>query len=459
MANDQIGAIIESSPSDWQILQQDATGAANLALSGRWAFETPGVVQARLVYEDTGVAINHALDWQTAETRPDGAWQATLSGVPAGGLYRLETRFRPENQPAGEWSIRGDMRHFLGVGDLWIITGQSNSAGYGRGPYLDPPELGVHVFRNSEQWALATQPLNESTDTRHPVNRENANPGHSPYLHFGRLLKQQVNCPIGLVQTSLGGSALSAWNPTESKSAVLFHNMVHCVQLAGGRAKGIVWYQGESDANEKDGPTYLARFDKAVGAWREALGDPNLPVITVQLNRVMQALAPEEGWSMVREAQRQAAKRLAHVAVVPALDLPLSDLIHNSPAGNLLLAERMARAALGMVYGKPIDYQAPDLVSARRLEDGRVVELAFEPVTSRMDNLDLAAKPFRVEDGGVVIEIERVLYPGDHTIRLELAQPAAANAWVHGCYGLNPPSVPMDMERFMPMLAFSAHLT
>jgi len=223
--------------------------------------------------------------------------------------------------------------------------------------------------------------------------------------------------------------------------------------------RGILWYQGESDANDKDAPTYLQRFGEALGAWRSALGDPDLPVITVQLNRVTQALAPEEGWTMVREAQRQAARRLKNVAVVPALDLPLSDLIHNSPAGNMLLAERMARAALGMVYGRPVDYRAPDLISARRLDDGRAVELAFEPVTSRMDTIDLSARPFRVMDGGVEVAIARVIYPGDHTIRLELAQPAAANAEVHGCYGLNPPTAPMDMERFIPMLGFSARLT
>ncbi len=459
MANEQIGAIIDTGPLDWQIVQQDTAGLADIPISGHWSFESPGVVQVRLVSEDTGVPVTRGLDWQAAQTRPDGTWQAVLGGVPAGGLYRLETRFRPDSQPAGEWSIRGDMRHFLGVGDLWIIAGQSNSAGYGRGPYHDPPELGVHIFRNSEQWALATQPLNESTDTRHPVNRETANPGHSPYLHFGRLLKQTLNHPIGLIQTALGGSALSAWNPAESNSAVLFHNMVHCVQQAGGRARGIVWYQGESDANDKNAPTYLQRFGAALDAWRAALGNPDLPVITVQLNRVTQALMSDEGWTQVREAQRQAAHRLKNVAVVPTLDLPLSDLIHNSPSGNMLLAERMARAALGMVYGRPVEYRAPDVVDARRLDNARTVELTFEPVTSRMDTIDVSAIPFRVVDGGGEVAIAHVVYPGDHTIRLELARPVAANAQVHGCYGLNPPTAPMDIERLMPMLGFSVHLT
>jgi len=69
----QIGAILDAGLHDWQILQQ------------------PCVVQVRVVAGDTGVAVNRSLDWQAAATETDGRWQITLR-VPAGGLYRLETR-------------------------------------------------------------------------------------------------------------------------------------------------------------------------------------------------------------------------------------------------------------------------------------------------------------------------------------------------------------------------------
>ncbi len=247
MTEEQTGAVIEQGPCDWQVLQQDASGAAEFQLEGRWSHEEPGSVQVRLVREDTAAPVTAALDWQPAETFPDGHWHATVRDIPAGGLYRLETRFNPESTPQGEWSPRGDMRHFLGVGDLWVIAGQSNAAGYGRGPYDDPPQLGVHLFRNSETWSLAAHPMNESTDTRHPVTRENGNPGHSPWLHFGRLLQRELGHPIGLVQTALGGSPLSMWLPDGRGEAPLFENLVRCVERVGGRVRGILWYQGESD--------------------------------------------------------------------------------------------------------------------------------------------------------------------------------------------------------------------
>ena len=452
---EQIGVIIEQGPADWQIVQQDECGQGRIELGGKWKFETPGQVEVRLVWEDTGVAVAAGLDWQAVLTEEDGTWKGALEHIPAGGLYRLETRLRTAENPAGEWSPRGDMQHFLGIGDLWVIAGQSNSAGYGRGPYEDPAELGVHLFRNSEQWALAAHPMNESTDTRHAVNREAANPGHSPYLQFGRTLKRTLAHPVGLVQTSLGGSPLTRWNPGEPGAADLFDNMVQCVEKVGGKVRGIVWYQGESDTGtDADATSYAERFQQAVAAWREALADAELPVLTVQLNRVYQPADPDADrrWSQVREAQRQVARQTPGVGVVPALDLPLSDQIHTSPAGNILLGERLAQAALGLVYGQAVAWQAPNLVAARRREDR--VELEFAAVESRMDSIDLEANSFRVEDAASEVAISSVSYPQDHRVELVLERPLQGAAKVHGGYGKDPAIVPADMERFLPMLGF-----
>lgn len=462
MASDQIGVLIESGPSDWQIIQQDKHGYGRITLSGRWlpdASGADGVVEARIVDQNTGLAVSTETDWQAGDTRPDGTWQLILDRVPAGGLYRIETHLKITHE--GEWSVRGDMRHCIGVGDVWIIAGQSNSAGYGRGPYNDPPELGVHLFKNNGQWSLATHPMNDSTSTLHSVNRENANSSHSPYLHFGRVMKQSLGYPIGLVQTALGGSPLSRWNPRQHDDAAqadLFTNMVACVQAAGGAAKGVLWYQGESDANDNEAGSYQQRFVDAVQAWRAALNNPQLAVITVQLNRVLPRMADEErshrAWSVVREAQRQAPKVLAGVAVVPALDLPLSDLIHTSAGGNLVLADRMARAALGTVHGRAVSHLAPDVQSATKAGDARSVTLTFSNVTSRIDSIEQRANPFKVEDAEGDVAITSIAYPGDSSAVLHLARPLAGDAVVHGAWGYQPATVPMDMDRVLPMLGF-----
>jgi sialate O-acetylesterase len=461
MSEQQIGVIIESGLADWQILQQDAAGFATLALRGRWVSDQPGVVEVRLVAAVTGVALSRETDWQVATTEENGRWHTTLR-VPAGGLYRLETHFLPTEQKAREWATRGDMRHFWGVGDLWVIAGQSNSSGHGRGAVYDPPELGLHIFRNSETWALAFHPMNDSTDTAHPVNREDSNPGHSPYLQFARLLKQQLGYPIGLVQTAFGGSSLSQWIPTENEEAGFYNNMLHCIERVGGIIKGILWYQGEADGNPALAESYGERFEAAVKAWRAALKQPDLPILTGQINRLFVPSEVSEpindvgqrAWSIVREAQRQAAHTISNLAVVPTLDLPMSDLIHNSPSSNMILGERMARAALGMVYGRAIHYQAPDVGSARLLDDSKRIELTFEQVSDRMDSIHQGDVCFDVEDDAGLVPLASIDYPLDATIQLVLERPLVGNAVVHGAFGYNPPIVPVDMNRLMPMLGF-----
>jgi hypothetical protein len=139
---------------------------------------------------------------------------------------------------------------------------------------------------------------------------------------------------------------------------------------------------------------------------------------------------------------------------VPTFDSPLSDGIHISPAGNMVIGERMARAALGMTYGRLIDWQAPDVVSVKARAGRKEIVLTFAPVTSRMDSLFQADNPFRVEDAGGNVPIEKLVYPADATIRLVLMRRLMGKALVHGGYGASPAIVPMDMERFLPMLGF-----
>ena len=455
-AKDVVGVVIDEGPSDWQILQQDNNGAADIRVGGRWGTAAePQGVDARLVFERNGAPAAAHLDWTAARMKTDGTWSAVLRNVPAGGLYRLETHLRTSDNAAIEWSARGDMRHFLGVGDLWIIAGQSNSAGYGRAPVDDPPQLGVHVLNNALRWTLATHPLNESTDTAHPANREGGNPGHSPWLHWAKCIRAAMGFPIGLIQTSLGGSPLSAWNPTEPGASVLFDLMVAAVADAGGKARGVLWYQGESDAGEPQAGTYEKRFIAAVRAWRKALKNPKLHVLTVQLNRCVGGGEPGDRlWTVVREAQRRVPHRLPHVTVVPTLDLPLGDMIHTASSGNMLLAERAAQAVLGGCYGKDVAYRAPEPATARRTRGGKAVEITFANVVGRLDSTNPWTNPFRVEDAAGPVEVNAVEYPGSAKIRLRLARPATGKTVVHGAYGVSPTTVPMDAARQLPMLSF-----
>jgi hypothetical protein len=445
------GVYIAQGPVDWQILQQ-RDGLGEMALSGICR-DVPGVggdVYVRVLDEDARFPV---IPWRKAVDAGNGRWELTLTAIPAGGLYRVETCFKQRDNSAIEWAMRGDTIHHIGVGDVFVIAGQSNAAGYGKDFVYDPPEPGIHLQRNSGAWDMASHPFNEDTRTLNSVNSEGANSGHSPYLAFARRLKKILGYPIGLIQTALGGSALSAWNPGEEGS--LYRNMLDRIALRGGSIKGLLWYQGCSDTGGT-GPakSYLERFMNMVNRLRSDLGQPDLAIFTIQISRCLSMNPNDDGWSRVREAQRLAAKT-PHVYVVPSIDASLSDQIHISSAANLTLGERLAAAALKNIYAKPFGYDAPDISAATQIAPD-AVRLHFEPVLDRLFCWEVAPAdvPFAVEDRDGPLLI-RGYTAEKGAITLSLNRAISGPAVVSCAAGQNPQGyVPIDIETHCPVLPF-----
>jgi hypothetical protein len=442
------GVVIEKGPQDWQIIQQE-NGKADIRLEGYCIPQDQcRVVYARIVDEETGFPIE---PWTAAPSSGDNRWELVLRDIPAGGLYRLETCLNEAGALVLEWGCRGDMRHHIGIGDVYVIAGQSNAAGYGKDFIYDPPEPGVHLLRNNGRWDMAGHPLNESTDTLHEVNSEGANPGHSPYLAFARRLRKYLGCPVGLIQTSLGGSSLQAWNPD---TGPLYRNMMS-ILAAAGPVKGILWYQGCSDTSPECRDSYLTRFREMVLRLRRDLNNPALPFLTVQIARLTNADNNDIGWGMIREAQRRAAEEIENVFVAPTTDCTLSDAIHLSASANMVLGERLAGVALRRIYGKRYGYEAPNIKTAC-LAGADAVRLTFAPVYNRLYAFEeLPCRlPFTVEDQEGQIRIASYEIEKD-TLTLHLERPAGSECTVSGAADMNPPwFTPVDFASHIPVLSF-----
>ena len=451
---------ITEGAGDFRIYQQDDSGRADIAVSGTWD-PVPGcsgmAVRVRLLSEQDFSPVAPTMTWTPAEEfHAHGSWRHTFGGVPAGGPYEIQTSLGwtdPNGVPTGRL---GDTVHHLGVGDLWLLGGQSNASGTGRGVADDGPEIGVHILRNDERWDLATHPLNASRGTDHP-NRD-AGPGTSPWLAAAKLLKRTLGYPIGLVQAARGGSALVEWHVGEAPEAKLWHNMIHCLRLAGGRVRGMFWYQGCSDGGQftpLDPWRYKDRFGAFLDLLRKEVGP--IPVVTAQVNRwtdVNHQPRVREAFSVIREMQRRAAE-LPGVCVVPTMDIPLSDGIHNSSSGNVILGQRMGRAALGFAYGRAIPWASPNLRQARRADQGRTVLLDFADVTSRLLFLGFACTEFVVTDAGGSVAVQAATAEGSQ-VRLTLERTLEGAATVHGGQDIDPPWTLRDMETNLPALAFHA---
>ncbi|RYG32452.1 MAG: hypothetical protein EOO01_34235, partial [Chitinophagaceae bacterium] len=80
----------------------------------------------------------------------------------------------------------------------------------------------------------------------------------------------------------------------------LYGAMLERIKLAGGTLRGVLWYQGESDADPVQSATYEERFESWVHALRADTGISDLPVIVVQLSRVVNDAPPESHQSWDR---------------------------------------------------------------------------------------------------------------------------------------------------------------
>ena len=436
--------------TDYAIIQRDENNEAKVYFSGKipsWVSEE-NALWARVYTEDENLEIIAPI----LCNRKESEWDIELT-LPAGGLYTFEVRVtgtvKDDPNDGGRIAI---VRHF-GVGDLYIMTGQSNMAGYGRDAVSDPATIGVHLFKNNGKWDIASHPLNDSIDTLYPENREDGNVT-SPALSFARYLKDKLNLPIGLIAASLGGSPLRAWHPEEEAS--LYRGMMRRIPTVGN-VKGILWYQGCSDANEQDSVTYYDRFKRMIELYRKELG--NIEVITVQLNRWAGNRNPDENerikndryWGIVRDAQRRLALDMEKVYIVPCHDLPLSDGIHNASSANLIMGQRMAMVALKYIYNMPHLGQSAPIPRSAKYGDETHLYLNCDK-GMRLYTLDARADGIHVEDETGLISCKNSWGHGDK-IYIETERPYKLPAKVHVYWQAEIPSFITRDRTGQPLLA------
>jgi hypothetical protein len=245
--------------------------------------------------------------------------------------------------------------------EVWLLMGQSNMSGRGLLAELPPgwnrPDPRILLLGNDGVVRPAVEPLDSAEGQIDAVSADAA-AAVGPGLTFARArLEADPDRRILLVPCAKGGTAIAEWTPATDRST-LFGSCVARAREARtfGRLAGGIWYQGESDTRTWEAAQgWAARCADMLSAFREAMAQPNLPVIVVSLGD-----PPEIGeyagryphWEAVRAAQD--ALRLNHVRVVPARGLPRnSDGLHLSTAGQLALGRRLAEAAETLVPVRP----------------------------------------------------------------------------------------------------------
>ena len=296
-----------------------------------------------------------------------------------------------------------DDAHDVYVGDLWILAGQSNMEGVGNLIDVEQPSPFVHSYQSREQWAIAEEPLHwldespylihhqllygrdvvpDELQPRDPLRSKGAGLG----ISFGKALYSLTGVPIGLIPSAHGGTSLEQWNPRlrDQGGRSLYGATLQRFQHVGGKVAGILWYQGESEANPELVARYPERMTALVDAFRADFGQSNLPFYYVQIGRVINAESlgwvwNADGWNGIREKQRVWGMSSPNTEMVASIDLELDDLIHIGTQGLKRLGKRLARVVAGQ--------RTPAIVTAQVEDADTCIRLLFKNVQGSLQAL------------------------------------------------------------------------
>ena len=275
------------SPLDYQVFQRDGADRAVVPI----VIEAPraeGHVEARLLLQPTHTEHRpyrgRTTDWARLEPT-DSGYTGRLKAE-SGGWYRLEVRVDGKSGTPDVWRAASDSNltgplypltdyyqvaalvMHVGVGDLFLCCGQSNSANSGWPPQL-PKDERVTCF-DGVRWRPAYDPQPLAT-----------NHGGSPWPILGDMLVRSLQVPVAFVSIGQGGSRVSTWQPESEGEPLIerpipgddapaqaaaeaaearqpgcgpFEQLAKLAQAMGPNGfKAVLWHQGYSDA--RDGTT------------------------------------------------------------------------------------------------------------------------------------------------------------------------------------------------------------
>ncbi|MBV8817257.1 MAG: sialate O-acetylesterase [Acidobacteriaceae bacterium] len=389
---------IVDGPKEEQVLQRSSDNVAECTLKGTVAGKKLNgkTIEVR-VRSSKGILPD--FDWTAAARIDKTVWTARVKALPTGGPYRIEARIQGTSAVAAIDNVL--------VGDLWILAGQSNMEGLGDLVDVQSPDPLVHTFDMADRWRIAEEPLHNLPGAADRVHwRTNAQgelqrltgqwlqkyeqerkKGAGLGLPFAVEMVKRTGIPIGLVPCAHGGTSMDQWSPAykDNGGDSLYGSMYRRFLEIGGHVKGVLWYQGESDATPKLVAEFKSKFETFVKTVRSDFNDESLPFYYVQIGRHISDTNLVE-WNRVQEAQLEAEKEMRHVGMVAAVDLSLDDGIHVSTPDLKRLGRRLADRVSHDLFPRLKDYgdlkPGPRPVSATF--DAGLLKVQFEGVNRRL---------------------------------------------------------------------------
>ncbi|MDN5201483.1 sialate O-acetylesterase [Fulvivirgaceae bacterium BMA10] len=337
--------------SDHMVLQQKSQVTI-------WGWASPG--------EEVSVSGSWDEEVVKAKTNHFSKWSLKIATPEAGGPYTLLIK--------GANTI--ELKDIL-IGEVWVCSGQSNMEWSAKHGFNNAQEEvknadypNIRFFQIPK--AASEYPQEDCHATWVQCTPETMEGFSAVGYFFGRKLHKDLNVPIGLINTSWGGTPAEAWTPEEviendpelretakaipenayrpANAGVLYNAMIH--PIVPFEIAGSIWYQGES--NTANAATYKKLFTKMIQGWREAW-DKTFPFYYVQIAPFK--YGPPVVGALVREAQLKSME-LEKTGMVVVSDIGNINDIH--PRNKQDVGYRLALWSLAKDHGqKQLTYSGP----------------------------------------------------------------------------------------------------
>lgn len=308
--------------------------------------------------EKISVTTSWSTDTIKTEVDPRCNWSVQLPTPAAGGPYTI--------------TIQGYNRVVLSdvlIGEVWLLAGQSNMEWNARLGFNNAEEeVSKANHPNIRFFTVTHRTANEK---QHDVNGqwtactpETMNDFSAAGYFFARQLQAVLGVPVGLINTSWGGSPIEIWMDEQSiagnkmlyeasklipdmawsaKEPGVAYNAMIAPLMPYGIA-GALWYQGETNAANPG--TYDQMLSAMVSSWRKGFN--------TDFSFYYAQIAPWNGYGgtggvEVRDAQRRALQLIPNSGMVVVSDI--GDTVDIHPRNKLDVGLRFANLALNRTYG------------------------------------------------------------------------------------------------------------
>jgi len=372
------------------------------------------------------ITINTSWDDKTytVTTSQAGEWLVSVKTPAAGGPYEIIISDGEQTK----------LKNIL-IGEVWLCSGQSNMYMPLRGYSGQPIEGALDVIMQAKPGnnirlftvdrASSLSPEQDCSGKWYESTPKSVTRFSATAYFFALYLQQTLNVPVGLINSSYGGSKIQSWINKEtfehqypdisldvlskkesdiksprSEPTLLYNAMINPIK--NYTIKGALWYQGES--NRKDADMYSDLLTSMVELWRKDWKQGNFPFYYVEIapHNYDNPLATDG--ADVRQAQQDCLNRIPESGMVATGDLGNGPCIH--PPKKREIGQRLALLALNKTYKqRELPYSGPLYKSSKT--DGKNIVVEFSHVENGLNC------PADKIEGFEIAGSDKVFYPAD----------------------------------------------